>query len=285
MRDSSSSSSSSSSSPSSTGGKIVSANESPSCVPKIDEIKCVRCSDNFYVNRNNDEYLKPQEKCFYHWGKRRESVGGWLHWECCQRDQSARGCATAQNHVWTGLVPGWNGPFDGYARTLPRGAPPSDGSYGVYAIDCEMCYTKSGLEPTKVTVVDMNSTVVYDTLVKPSAAVIDYNTRFSGITSTDLANASKTLVDVQRDLLKFISAETIIIGHGLENDLRALRLVHPNVIDTCIVYPHRLGYPFRNSLKTLAWRELYREIQTHAHDSVEDARIAADLMLRKIQAG
>jgi DNA polymerase III epsilon subunit-like protein len=33
-----------------------------------------------------------------------------------------------------------------------------------------------------------------------------------------------TLVDVQQDLLKIISSECILVGHSLENDLRALKV-------------------------------------------------------------
>ncbi|XP_012169657.1 uncharacterized protein LOC100646310 isoform X1 [Bombus terrestris] len=251
----------------------------------IDERKCARCHRAFYQNQSDGEYLY-HEPCVYHWGKLRKSVVAGTHcnmWQCCRGRDNARGCTVARTHVWTGLTPGYNGPFDGYVRTSLARTVPIDGNYGVYALDCEMCFTKHGLELTKVTVVDINGKVVYDALVKPDTEVIDYNTRFSGITAKDLANATKTLKDVQKDLTGFIHAETILIGHGLENDLRALKLLHATVIDTCIAYPHFLGYPFRSSLKTLARTVLCKEIQVKGHDSVEDARIVMDLMLRKLQ--
>ncbi|XP_076671100.1 RNA exonuclease prage isoform X2 [Andrena cerasifolii] len=249
------------------------------------ERRCARCFKSFYVNREDGEYLH-EERCVYHWGKLRSGHVDGSHgdtWECCRGRETARGCTTARMHVWTGLAPGYNGPFDGYARTRPARNVPKDGNYGVYALDCEMCFTRRGLEVAKVTVVGMDGKVVYDTLVKPDAEVIDYNTRFSGITAKDLSRASKSLRDVQKDLTGFVHAETILIGHGLENDLRALRILHTTVIDTCVAFPHFLGYPFRSSLKTLARTVLRREIQVTEHDSVEDARIAVDLMLRRLQ--
>ena len=42
------------------------------------------------------------------------------------------------------------------------------------------CYTKQGLELTRVTVIDSEMKVIYDTFVKPESKVVDYNTRWVG---------------------------------------------------------------------------------------------------------
>lgn len=52
-----------------------------------------------------------------------------------------------------------------------------DEEQGIYALDCEMCYTTEGLELTRVTIINEDCKVVYETLVKPLHPVIDYNTR------------------------------------------------------------------------------------------------------------
>lgn len=85
-------------------------------------------------------------------------------------------------------------------------------------------YTTYGLELTRVTVVDTDVHVVYDTFVKPDNEIVDYNTRFSGVTEADLADTSVTLRDVQAVLLSMFSADTILIGHSLESDLLALKV-------------------------------------------------------------
>lgn len=61
-----------------------------------------------------------------------------------------------------------------------------------------------------------------DELVRPHNPVIDLNTRFSGIES--LEGATHTLESIHSALCKLIGSDTIIIGHGLENDLNALRV-------------------------------------------------------------
>ena len=47
----------------------------------------------------------------------------------------------------------------------------------VFALDCEMCYTTRGIELTRVTVVDEDGALTYETFVKPDNPILDYNTR------------------------------------------------------------------------------------------------------------
>ena len=79
----------------------------------------------------------------------------------------------------------------------------------------------------------------------------DYNTRFSGITEETHSKAVLTLSSVRESLDSLINSKTILVGHALENDLRTLRIVHLNCIDTSILFPHRAGSPYRRSLRDL----------------------------------
>lgn len=63
-----------------------------------------------------------------------------------------------------------------------------------------------------MTLVNWRFEVVYETLVKPSHPVLDYNTVFSGLQPGDLAHVTTTLEDVQNVLLQLICADTILIG-------------------------------------------------------------------------
>ena len=222
-----------------------------------------------------------QEECHYHWGKylngRQES------WTCCGQAEFSVGCTVADNHVWSGVHHGVNGPFLNFKRAKScLSVPGRVINPGVYSLDCEMCYTKNGLELVKITVLDISGNLVFESFVKPEARIIDYNTRFSGITKKDLSSIKTTLKEVQYELLQFIYAETILIGHGLENDLRVLKIIHPKVIDTAMIFPHEWGLPYRRSLRSLARIYLRRFIQMDYHDSAEDARSAGDLILLKL---
>ncbi|XP_007551009.1 RNA exonuclease 1 homolog isoform X2 [Poecilia formosa] len=242
---------------------------------------CCRCGAEYKVSVNGS--CVRREECSYHWGRlrRHRVAGGWeTTYSCCSAAVGAPGCQIAKQHVQDGRKES----LDGFVSTFSKQLPP-DGNGGVFALDCEMCYTKQGLELTRVTVIDSEMKVIYDTFVKPDSKVVDYNTRFSGVTEEDLVNATITLRDVQAVLLSMFRAESVLIGHSLESDLLALKLIHSSVVDTAIVFPHRLGLPYKRALKTLMADYLKRIIQDNVegHDSSEDASACMELMIWKIK--
>ncbi|XP_028260170.1 RNA exonuclease 1 homolog [Parambassis ranga] len=242
---------------------------------------CCRCGAEYKINVNGSCVRK--EECSFHWGRlrRHKVAGGWeTSYSCCMAGVGTPGCQISKQHVQDGRKES----VDGYVSTFSKPLPP-DGNAGVFALDCEMCYTKQGLELTRVTVIDSELKVVYDTFVKPESKVVDYNTRFSGVTEEDLENTTISLRDVQAVLLSMFSAESILIGHSLESDLLALKLIHSSVVDTAIVFPHRLGLPYKRALKNLMADHLKRIIQDNVegHDSSEDACACMELMFWRIK--
>ena len=57
--------------------------------------------------------------------------------------------------------------------------------------------------------------------------------RFSGITEEKLRHVTKRLEQVREELFKFIFKDSILIGHSLENDLRALKVGYAFVSTRC----------------------------------------------------
>jgi RNA exonuclease 1 len=104
-----------------------------------------------------------------------------------------------------------------------------------------------------------------------------------------LKDVTTTLKDIQAKLLDLLHPRTILIGHSLNSDLTALKLTHPYIIDTTLLFPHPRGPPLKSSLKYLAQKYLSREIQkghgSAGHNSIEDARTCLDLVKQKCEKG
>lgn len=240
------------------------------------ERTCVRCNTGFFITEN--EYLT-KERCNYHWGRIQQA-----HFSCCKKTPGSIGCTSSKLHVWNGTVAGINEPLEGFKSTKSS---KKEKKRNVYALDCEMCYTVKGLELCKVTILGFDGTIVYDHFVKPDNEVIDYNTRYSGVTENEVNSPkSKTFSEVQKDLLNLVTEDSILVGHGLDNDLRVLKLLHSKIVDTALIFPHERGFPFRYSLKYLMSTHLQKQIQTSTvgHDPYEDAFSCLELINFKIKS-
>ncbi|KAJ8883395.1 hypothetical protein PR048_015238 [Dryococelus australis] len=243
---------------------------------------CCRCNVRYQVNKHG--LAVRDEHCTYHPGRRIKLKlnGMWdTRYSCCKTEDSV-GCCTASCHV--------SDSYDvdnlkGFVHTFPKDEEPPDGDYGVFALDCEMVYTIGGLELARVTVIDSELSTLYETLVKPENAVLDCNTRYSGIERSDLDDVTTSIFDVQAVLLGLFNEKTILIGHSLDSDFKALKIIHDTVVDTSVLFPHRLGPPYKRSLKNLAQDILRKVIQEDVggHDSAEDAVAAMELARWRVQ--
>ncbi|XP_036680612.1 RNA exonuclease 5 isoform X2 [Balaenoptera musculus] len=148
----------------------------------------------------------------------------------------------------------------------------------LFGLDCEMCLTSKGRELTRISLVAEGGCCVMDELVKPDNKIVDYLTSFSGITKKILNPVTTTLKDVQRQLKALLPPDAVLVGHSLDLDLRALKMIHPYVIDTSLLYVREQGRRFK--LKFLAKVILGKDIQCpdrFGHDATEDARTALEL--------
>ncbi len=119
--------------------------------------------------------------------------------------------------------------------------------------------------------------MVYHTLVKPEARITNYLTRFSGITEGMLVNVDTRLSDVQEALRSLLPPDAVLVGQSLYSDLHALRMMHPYVIDTSVIYNLSGVRRRKTKLAVLAARFLGRSIQQDGklgHSPIEDAQAA-----------
>lgn len=129
--------------------------------------------------------------------------------------------------------------------------------------------------------------MLLDELVMPDEPITDFVTRYSGITREKLRGCTTRIPDIHGRLQRLMGADTILVGHSLECDLRALRLVHRNCVDTAVLYPPADSSSRKSPLRVLAHNLLRRTIQdgSDGHDPAEDARAALDLALLKFRRG
>ncbi|CAB3378438.1 Hypothetical predicted protein [Cloeon dipterum] len=223
---------------------------------------CERCHTLYKVNEfGMPRKLDTDELCIFHPGKafKLREFKGDLTYICCKKNASTEGCEAHIYHVSD------NPHFNHKKGFVSTANISGKNRKKVYALDCEMCMTINGSELTRVTVVDDSNKIV-------------------GITKELLeAGPTKSLRHVQRDLLKLFQSDTILIGHSLHSDFRALKLIHDRVIDTSIVFPHH-DSDKRLSLRKLAGMQLSRIIQENesGHDSAEDAITCMDIMRAKV---
>lgn len=157
----------------------------------------------------------------------------------------------------------------------------------MFSLDCEMCRTTTGeLEVTRVTLVNEREEVVIETFVQPENRITDYLTEYSGVTPADLTDVVTRVSDVRQLVKSVLPADAILVGQSLEQDLRKLRLRHPYVIDTSVIFNLSGTRQVKASLKFLAKKFLGTEIQSgFGHCSREDAIAALRLVQLKLEKG
>uniref|UniRef100_A0A1Y1N5B8 Exonuclease domain-containing protein n=1 Tax=Photinus pyralis TaxID=7054 RepID=A0A1Y1N5B8_PHOPY len=154
----------------------------------------------------------------------------------------------------------------------------------MFAVDCEMCLTSAGSELTRISIVDEECTPIYDELVKPKHPIKDYLTKYSGITPNMMKHAQKELKDVHEDLRRMLPPDAILVGQSLGGDLHAMKMMHPYVIDTSVIYNITGDRKRKTKLQTLAREFLNLRIQDSrkGHCSTEDSGACLRLVKHKL---
>ncbi|XP_077173817.1 apoptosis-enhancing nuclease isoform X2 [Paroedura picta] len=194
--------------------------------------------------------------------------------------RTARQCSSSQG--LTDAVPfpsSFAADADSSSLVKPRSNKP-------VAIDCEMVGTGPAgkvSELARCSVVSYDGDVIYDKYIRPQLPVVDYRTRWSGITWRHLQKAIPFMT-ARAEVLQILKGK-IVVGHAVHNDFRALKYFHPQewTRDTsqCPLLRGNGGLPLKAnvSLKTLAKTLLHKHIQVSpkGHSSVEDAQASMEL--------
>ncbi|MEN2498260.1 MAG: RNA exonuclease 1 [Marteilia pararefringens] len=233
-----------------------------------DEEICVRCHQRF-IRVNSLDEVKDTDCCIYHpmnlTNKKYYGESNKLY-RCCEQPSESPGCKTAVFHVFhqeidlksfTSLIQKPSNSSLQQQNTFGSSVAVADDliideTATIFALDCEMVYTVRGYELARVTLIDSMFHVVIDSLIKLTCDVVDYNSEFSGLTKSDIENATETLEDVRSKLNEILSkpkTPPIIVGHGLENDLISLGYHYNYIIDTALIesFSHN---PYNNSENT-----------------------------------
>lgn len=229
---------------------------------------------------------------------------------CCHAHVSTPGCRTASTHTLpTTPTPALTTRFQ--VHPTPPAAATTNKALAV-AIDCETGTALDG-EPEliRVTVLDyFTGAALLDSLVWPDVAMEHYNTRWSGVTHSQMRAAKREAtclfgVDAaRREVWRYVGVDTVVVGHDVKNDLGALRWTHGVVVDSMLVEAaarkasKRMSTATKSkkqedgdgdpsgdkpktpglSLKDVSKLRLARDIQKRTHDSFEDALASRDIV-------
>mmetsp|Transcript_2153 Transcript_2153/g.3958 ORF Transcript_2153/g.3958 Transcript_2153/m.3958 type:complete len:1509 (+) Transcript_2153:268-4794(+) len=141
----------------------------------------------------------------------------------------------------------------------------------------------------RISLLDSNSgKELVDDYVIPREPVVDYLTRFSGITPSDLnpKTSKNHLISARKAYLKMrylVDRGCKFVGHGLRQDFLTVSIFVPpcQIIDTVDIY--RLDNRRYISLRFLVNFLLRRDMQVEVHDSIEDSRAANELYRKALE--
>ncbi|CAR27776.1 hypothetical protein ZYGR_0N02620 [Zygosaccharomyces rouxii] len=238
---------------------------------------CIRCNTKF----DKSEVMK-KSLCRYHPLKKEYDRESKIHqYPCCGETTDSSsflrlGCQNRDHHVFREQT------YEGMSSISEfKDTRHVEGPENVLALDCEMAYTSLGYEMIRLTIVDFfTSKTLFDEIVRPIGQVIDLNSQFSGVHEIKESESLSYEECMQKVLTEsLINKNSILIGHGLENDVNVMRIFHRKIIDTAILYSNGR---FKTSLKNLAFENVNRKIQSGEHDSSEDAIATMDVVKSKI---
>lgn len=278
--------------------------EQPDLLPLPDLVNCDHCQREFKPSQ-----IKLESKCTFHPGKIQTStyenikLGKKIYgtqytdraFTCCkQQTGQSTGCKSLNHHVFKLKNSGelqTVKPFKSITQLRRQFGITNDSNIQkkraekikAIGLDCEMCYTNKGFEMMKISISDFKTEKpLLNSIVHPDGdLIIDLNSHVSGV--DEIPQSALTFDELLVKLAELTDENTIIVGHGLENDLNVLRMIYPLIVDTAIILSdNQVDVRRKDPLKKLAWDYLSENIQSGSHDSLEDAIIPIKIIKKYI---
>ncbi|KAI1345680.1 ribonuclease H-like domain-containing protein [Xylaria sp. FL0043] len=234
--------------------------------------KCTKC------HRKQTRIIS--QECTFHPSKRLQ--GG--PYKCC--NTSGRGCKTLPSHDFR--LPAR---ASTHKDSRPSPPPSAEPKFRAVVIDCEMVGVVGGAgEVVSVCAADfVTGAVLVNRLVRPGQQIIQMRSSIHGITKSALDKATaqgQALAGwkgARLELWKYIDADTILVGHALQHDLNALRMIHPRVVDSGILSGNAVGHGRTQvGLQALCSELVNIEIRHGGggiHDGLEDVLATREVVL------
>lgn len=205
-------------------------------------------------------------------------------YRCC-KETTGKGCTTMTTHDFH-LPPRAVKHKD--FRETPAASVSQPKAHAV-VLDCEMATcVGNASEAIFVCATDyVTGTVILNHYVYPREKIIQMNTFIHGVPESELhdAKAKGTALigwkGARAELWKHIDANTIMIGHALQNDLGVLRMIHHRIVDSSILARSTIGMGPMWGLKTLCTELLkipFRK-RKRVHNCMEDVLATREVVL------
>ena len=158
-------------------------------------------------------------------------------------------------------------PHNHYHHHKQKNNIPKSQRRSIIALDCEMVGVGESGERSalaRVCIINFDYEVLLDTYVKVNEPVTDYRTFVSGIQPKDIQSDSSAMdFETCRNIVSRLMRNKILVGHGLENDLSALKIKHPRrqIRDTAM-YPPYMTATLVNPMTVLVERRRRRSCST-----------------------
>ncbi|KAK1910064.1 hypothetical protein P3342_008238 [Pyrenophora teres f. teres] len=203
-------------------------------------------------------------------------------YNCCHSHVSAsvKYCVTTQTHTLRKYAQSDLDRIYQFHLTPPAYAGQNRTPRAAVAIDCEMGTAKTGdSELIRISAIDyFTGEVLVNNLVEPDLPMQNLNTQYSGVTFGQLnrdvraGHCLKGKSGAREALWRFVGPDTFIVGHGVNNDLRALRLIHPRVVDSYLV-ENKIVQARKSIEAAAAAAEAEREAANRAEQQLQKAAV------------